>query len=337
MNYRLYASGYTEAPSSKGVFSIGFDETELWEIDSLCGLQNPSFIEPAGSVLYAVEELLGEAAVACVAVSPEGKLNLSWKRPVPGSGLCHITLAASHLFASGYAGGTLTGLHKDGAVCFYREFAGSGPNARRQEKAHIHSSLPTPDGSRLLAADLGTDRLYQFVIGPEGGLIPDEAQPWVQTKPGRGPRHFAFHPNGKWFYLVAELSNSLLTFRYENHRLEQTGEYPLLIPGDPDTSLAADVHLSGEGQFVYVSVRGADCLWAFRVMEEGRLEPVERVSSGGGAPRSFALSPNGRYVAAANQDSGLLTIFARDAETGTLKENLCTLKIPQVSCVKWAE
>ena len=219
---------------------------------------------------------------------------------------------------------------------FYKEFSGHGSNTLRQEKSHIHSAQPTPDGSRLLVADLGTDRLYKFVMDAKIGLMLDEEQPCFQVRAGQGPRHFAFHPNGKWLYLVTEVDCSLLVFRYQNNRLNQVGEYSLREKGDPDSSLAADIHVSPDGKFLYVSVRGPGCLQGFEIQKEnGLLNPLGRFSTGGWCPRSFHISPDGRYVAVANQELGTLEVFSRENTNGQLGKLLCCVEVPHVSCVKW--
>lgn len=339
MEYELYTGAYTGDKTGDGVRSWKFNGAALEETSRFGGLRNPSYIMAQKGRLYAVEELEDRAGVACLSLEGKPAMAPLWHREVPGAGLCHIVSSGPYLYASGYAGGTLTGLEAaDGRVCFFREFQGGGPNVLRQDKAHIHSAQPSPDGSRLLVADLGSDRLYQFVRDSQGGLAPDQGQPWVKAGPGQGPRHFAFHPNGSWLYLVTELDRSLLVFRYEENRLEQAGEYSLREEGDPDDSLAADIHLSPDGRFLYVSVRGPGCLCGFEVLEDGgRLKPLGRFPTGGWCPRSFAISPDGRYVAAANQEPGTLVLFPREESTGRLGEALCEAKVPHVSCVKWKE
>lgn len=171
-----------------------------------------------------------------------------------------------------------------------------------------------------------------------GTLRPEEGQPWLETGPGQGPRHFAFHPSGKWIYLVTELDSSLLVLRREGDRLEKAGEYPLRQASDPAETWAADIHLSPDGRFLYASVRGPGCLCGFQVLGEGEaLLPLGRFPTGGSCPRSFALSPDGRYVAAANQEPGNLVLFPREEKTGLLGEALCSVEIPQAACVKWRE
>ena len=334
--YRLYAGAYTDGRPGNGVFFLRFGADGL-RAESVCGgVVNTSYVLPVGDKLYAVEELDGEAAV--LEFSPAAGISYK-RRAVPGSGLCHIAACGPFLYASGYAGGTLTGLRQaDGGVCCFLRHTGHSVRADRQAQAHVHAALPSPDGRLLLVADLGMDRLFRYVVGPDGSLTPDGAQPWVCAAPGQGPRHFAFHPNGAWLYLVAELERSLLVFRSTPSGLQLTATHALRQAGDPADSLAADVHVTPDGRFVYASVRGADCIECFRVLENGgRLEPVGRFSSGGRCPRSFAISPDGLYLAAANQESGNVTVFPRNAQTGALESPAGVLALPQAACVKWAD
>lgn len=336
---QLYTGAYTGDQPGEGVRCWRFDGAALQETGKYGGLRNPSYVLPVGKRLYAVEELPDRAGAACFSLDGNGGLSVLWQKEVPGAGLCHAAIAGDSLYVSGYAGGTLTAVDAaTGRPAFYREFQGSGPNVLRQEKAHIHSSLPSPDGSRLLVADLGSDRLYQFVRDSQGSLRPDEAQPWFQIGPGQGPRHFAFHPNGKWLYLVTELDRSLLVFRYEANSLQFVKEYSLRESRDPENSLAADIHVTPDGRFLYVSVRGPGCLCGFQIQGDGgELVPIGRFPAGGVCPRSFHISADGRFVAVANQEPGTLVIFPRKEESGLLGSALCSADVPDVSCVKWED
>lgn len=336
---QLYTGAYTGDQPGEGVRCWRFDGAALQETGKYGGLRNPSYVLPVGKRLYAVEELPDRAGAACFSLDGNGGLSVLWQKEVPGAGLCHAAVAGDSLYVSGYAGGTLTAVDAaTGRPAFYREFQGSGPNVLRQEKAHIHSSLTSPDGSRLLVADLGSDRLYQFVRDSQGSLRPDEAQPWFQIGPGQGPRHFAFHPNGKWLYLVTELDRSLLVFRYEANSLQFVKEYSLRESRDPENSLAADIHVTPDGRFLYVSVRGPGCLCGFQIQGDGgELVPIGRFPAGGVCPRSFHISADGRFVAVANQEPGTLVIFPRKEESGLLGSALCSADVPDVSCVKWED
>lgn len=333
-SYRLYAGAYTDGKPGDGVYFLDFDADGLRAAQVCGGVVNTSYVLPEGGRLYAVEEIDGAASV----LEFEPAAGTSFRRwAVPGSGLCHIASNGPFLYASGYAGGTLTGLRKsDGAVCSFLRHEGRSVHPLRQTQAHVHSALPTPDGRRLLVADLGMDRLFQYEIGPSGALEPHGAQPWTAVPPGQGPRHFAFHPNGAWLYLTAELDRSLLVYRDTPAGPALTVAHTLRREGDPADSLAADVHVTPDGNFVYASVRGADCLYCFRVLEGGgRLEETGRFSSGGCCPRSFDISPDGLYIAVANQEPGSVTVFPRDTRTGALEAPAAVLALPQAACVKW--
>lgn len=172
MEYELYTGRYTGEPSEDGVCSWNFDGAVLRRKKQFGKLINPSYVLPHGDRLYVVEEILDGASVACFSVDNKEESSVLWHKEVPGAGLCHCAIIGNSLYVSGYTGGTLTGLNaSSGQVMFYKEFSGHGSNTLRQEKSHIHSAQPTPDGSRLLVADLGTDRLYKFVMDAKIGLM----------------------------------------------------------------------------------------------------------------------------------------------------------------------
>lgn len=334
-NFRIWVGAYTGGKPGKGIFALNFTGEKLQVEQSWDGLLNPSYVQPVGHCIYAVEELEEKGAV--VSLCPGEP---TYRRyVVPGSGLCHISACGSFLYASGYSGGTLTGLHREtGAVCCFLEHTGKGQDPIRQEKAHIHSAQPTADGRHLFVADLGLDKLFQYDIGGAGELKLHAAQPWVQVRPGQGPRHFAQHPNGEWLYLVTELDLSLLVYHYdrEGSLLEYREEHSMKKGIAPSGATAADIHISPNKHFIYTSVRGLDKIFCFRILEGGgRLEPVGEFPSGGQDPRSFHISPDGKYLAAANQTSGSVEVFALDRASGALEGPIAELSIPQASCVKW--
>lgn len=337
MVYQLVTGAYTGGQPGEGVVLWQFDCEKLEKRKGFQELRNPSYVLPWKDHVFAVEELSNEAGMACLSLQKGEELQCRWKKTVPGAGLCHLTCHNDVVYAAGYDGGSLTAVQAlSGDLVFSRLFEGGSVNPLRQEKAHIHSTGMVPDGSRLLAADLGTDRIYQFTIEKDGALTEDPLFPWVTVKPGHGPRHFVFHPNGKWLYLVAELERMLWVFHWDGQKLEERAVYPLREADDPESSLAADVHITADGKFLYVSVRGPDCLYCFKTEEEGgKLHFLERVPSGGNCPRNFSISPDEAYLAVANQDSGNLVIFSRDRESGTVKEKIWEENVPQVSCVKW--
>lgn len=333
--YQLFASGYTASQPGEGVVLLELSGPELKKVCGWKGLINPSYVLPVGDCLYGVEERPGQASVVRLSLDPpHGEVQ---RFSVPGSGLCHLSSQGGNLYAAGYAGGTLTGLKAEtGEVCAFLQHQGHSANPVRQEKAHVHSSLPSPDGKELLAADLGLDRLFRYRVGENGALALNPAEPWAEVPPGQGPRHFAFHPSGQWMYLVNELEKTLYGFRYQGaeKKIQFIGEYDISKPA-AEGSLAADVHFTPEGSWLYASVRGTDRIFCFHWQENGALEPAGDFSSGGRGPRSFHISPDGRFLAAANQASGNIVVFPLDQHTGALGEKAAEFFFPDVSCVKF--
>ena len=177
----------------------------------------------------------------------------------------------------------------------------------------MHAALPSPDGRLLLVADLGMDRLFRYVVGPAGrSRRTARSRGLRRARAGAAP--LAFHPNGAWLYLVAELERSLLVFRSAPAGLQLTATHALRRATDGRYSLAADVHVTPNGRFVYASVRGG-LHQAFRVLENGgRLEPMGRFSSGGKVSAQLAISPDGLY-ARRQIRIGQCDGFPRDAQT----------------------
>ena len=334
MKYVLYASAYTGNEPGNGVKRMEFCENMLREAGTYGPAVNPSYLLLEKEFLYGVEELDdGAAVIKYPLAGGEGE-----RYVIPGAGLCHLVRCQNWLYASGYAGGCLTGLREDGTVVCFLRHEGSGSDPARQEAPHVHSANPSPDGRHLFVADLGTDRLYQYDVQENGILTAHAAQPWAETGPGRGPRHFLFHPNGKWLYLVTELGNSLLVYRYDASAsvLTYAGEYPLCEQGCPTDTYAADIHITGDGKTLYASVRGEDRIICFRVLEDGgRLSKTGSYPCAGRWPRSFDLSPDEKYLAVANQQSGNVAVFPLDAQTGAPGEPVAQMEFPSVSCVKW--
>lgn len=339
--YRLYAGAYTGNSGGIGVHALKFENDILHVTSSDDSLTNPSYVLPAGDKLYAVEETLGKAAVAVFHLDPEGNLERPMRYEIPGSLLCHICACRQFLYASNYLAGSLVCVRMpDGHLCDVIQHEGHGANPIRQGAPHIHSALPSPDDQRLLVADLGLDRLFQYKIGQNGELTPWAIQPWVEVAPGQGPRHFAFHPNGEWLYLITEMGKNIWVFRHnkDNGVLEHTATHSLRKVHCPPEALAADVHLTADGRYLYASVRESDRIFCFAVKNNGAtLEYSGDFDCGGNGPRSFDLSLDGKYIAVANTKSGNLAMFPLDKKTGALGQLKAETDIPSLSCVKWAD
>ena len=196
----------------------------------------------------------------------------------------------------------------------------------------------TPDGQFLLATDLGTDHLYRFQVNDS----PFEGQPPIhesslhvwETPAGTGPRHFDFHPNGRYLYLLGELSGEVIVYDYHFGEIEQK---QVILSDTTGARGSADIHVSPDGHFLYSSNRlQADGIAIFEIdQQEGTLTKV-RYQLTGTHPRNFAITPNGNYLLVASRDDNKIQVFKRDQETGMLTDTGQDIAVSQPTCVKFA-
>ena len=198
-------------------------------------------------------------------------------------------------------------------------------------------SLLTPSDRYVYAADLGLDKImiYKFDSG-RGRLTPNE-QPWVKTKPGAGPRHFTFHPNGRFAYVINELDSTIVTYAYDPcygalREIQAVSTLPEKFKG---VNYPADIHVAPSGRFLYGSNRGHDSVVIYRVDEEtGKLSCVGYESTRGRFPRNFAIDPSGSFLLVANQHTDNIVAFKIDQQTGLLESTGQETKVPTPVCIK---
>lgn len=256
---------------------------------------------------------------------------------VEGAPPCHLDVKGGVLVTGNYHKGDI-GLHQVGSnneveQGQFLKHEGSGPHDR-QEKPHVHFTGYTPDGKYIVVADLGTDKLVTYK------QVKDELVHvnTLTVKEGSGPRHIAFHPNGKTAYLVTELRSEVVVLDYDAATGSFTEkQYIKAIPEDfTETNDASAIHVSSDGKFVYSGNRGHNSIAVFAVNEEtGELSLVEIKPSGGDWPRDFVLDPTGKFLVASNQHSGNIVLFKRDEVTGKLTQTDEVIDVPEVVCVKF--
>jgi 6-phosphogluconolactonase len=188
------------------------------------------------------------------------------------------------------------------------------------------------------ACDLGTDKIMIFRFdGRRGKLIPN-GSPWVQIKPGAGPRHLTFHPDGRYAYVINELHATVTAFAHNRAQgnlkeVQTVSTLPVDFTGE-DTS--ADIHVSPDGRFLYCSNRGHDSIAAFRIdPQNGKLIFIAHESTGGKTPRNFAIDPTGAFLLVANQKSDNIVTFRRDRKTGRLSASDHVAEVPSPVCLKF--
>ena len=349
----VYVGTYT-AGKSEGIYllRLNLSSGELRHVGTTKGVVNPSFLTLDGRrrYLYAVnevEEFAGKksGAVSAFAVDQTtGGLRFLNQQPSMGGAPCYVSLDASgrFLLVANYVGGNVTVLpvRVDGSLgeaADVKQFQGSGVNPGRQEGPHAHCILPDRSGRHVYSCDLGTDKvmIYRF-DAKEGKLIPND-EPWVQVKPGAGPRHLTFHPGGRHAYVINELDSTVTAFAHDpgSGALRELQTVPALPTDFKGANTGADIHTSPDGKFLYSSNRGHDSIAAFRVdARTGRLDFVAHTPTRGKKPRNFAIDPTGAFLLVANQDSDTIVTFRRDPLTGRLDPAGQAAEVPSPVCLK---
>ncbi|MHB8994484.1 MAG: lactonase family protein [Armatimonadota bacterium] len=338
---RVYVGTYTTR-GSEGLYALELDGLtgELSRQGLLARVQNPSFLalHPRGPWLYAVGEQQDGGTVT--ALSLEGEV-LSRQSTV-GKGPCHVGVdpLGEYLACANYGSGSVSlhPLREDGQVEAASDFVqheGNGPVADRQAGPHAHSTNFDPSGRFLIAADLGIDRLMVYGLDRNQRKLRSHVTGGVRVEPGSGPRHLSFHQNGKWAYLINELSNMLEAYHWdaEAGQLTPLQTISTLPAGYAGVSYCAKIRVHPSGRFVYGSNRGHNSLAIFRVDEaSGLLEPLGYVSTEGDHPRHFTISPDGQWLLAGNMNSDNIVIFKVAAEGG-LEAVGDPLPLPAPTCL----
>ncbi len=178
--------------------------------------------------------------------------------------------------------------------------------------------------------------IYQLDL-EAGKLVPHDP-PWAETYPGAGPRHFAFHPNNRYAYIINELGSSVTAFAYDATHgvLREMQTLSTLPEGFKGRNTCADVHISASGKFLYGSNRGHDSIAILSIDEDtGALTTIGHESTRGKTPRNFGLDPSGSFLLAANQDTNNIVSFCVDQETGQLTPTGHETEVPAPVCIQW--
>jgi 6-phosphogluconolactonase len=349
--FTVYIGTYTPPQgNADGILSYRFDPATggLTPL-ATTPLVNPSFlaIEPRRGCLYAVSEVdawhgQSGGGVSAFAIGADGALTLLNQQPTQGDHPCYVSIDRSGQLAlvANYSGGSVAAytLEPDGrlsAPTAFVQHAGSSVNPQRQEGPHAHSIQPDPDNQFAVALDLGIDQILLYRIDPARGTLSPGEPPFVATTPGAGPRHLAFHPNGRVAYVINELDSTIASYRYNGGRLDAIATVPLLPPDFKGENTTADIHVHPSGRFVYGSNRGDDSIGVFGADANGGLRLIEHVSTQGRTPRNFALDPSGAWLLVANQNSDNLVTLRIDQQTGRL-EHVATTDVPTPVCVLFA-
>jgi 6-phosphogluconolactonase len=351
----VYVGTYTSG-RSEGIYVCRLDLSsgELRRIDLARGVVNPSFltVNPKTRFLYAVNEVKefeGKTSGALSAFSIDertGALKFVNQQPSAGSGPCHLTMDATrkYVLVANYDGGSIAVLPiRDGALGAPIEMVqhrGSSINPDRQDRPHAHCVVLDRNNRRVFVSDLGLDKIMIYDFDSRNGKLTANKEPWAQTKPGAGPRHLAFHNNGRWAYGINELNSTMSVFDYDGAQgtLRTTQTISTLPANFSGKNSCAELQVSPSGRFLYGSNRGHNSIVVFSIDQTtGKLTFVEHVPTQGKTPRNFAIDPAGRFLLAANQNSDSVVSFRIDPASGKLAMTGHVVEIPTPVCVTLLE
>ncbi|MGH9628428.1 MAG: lactonase family protein [Bryobacteraceae bacterium] len=353
-DYFVYIGTYTRE-DSKGIYAYRFnlDSGQLTPIGLAAEVVNPSFlaVDPKGRHIYAVSEVADfqgqkSGAVSAFEIDPgTGKLKLLNTVPTGGGGACHLVVdkASKNVLVANYGGGSIASLplKSDGSLekaSAFVQHEGSSVDPKRQRGPHAHSINLSQDNRHAVVADLGLDQVLVYDFSPKKGTLTANDPPFAKVKPGAGPRHFAFHPKGRYAYVINELQSTVTAFSYDPKRgvLTELQTITTLPEDFSGENYTAEVQVHPSGKFVYGSNRGHDSIAVFAVdAGKGTLTPVEQVSTKGKTPRNFGIDPTGSFLIAANQNTDNLVVFRIDPATGRLTPTGQEVKVDAPVCVKF--
>ena len=330
--FNLLVGTYTNTCDSKGIYVYEFDTSSgSFKLKSNSeNVLSPSYLSASANnkFIYAVNENGTQSMVSAFNYdSKTGKLKLINANSSLGADPCHLINDDKNVIAANYSGGSIAVFKKnaDGSITEAQQLIqheGKGPNAARQEKAHVHMVVFSPDKKFILSNDLGQDKIFIYKYNASAKHEVLTLKATVDVKAGSGPRHLTFSKDGKFVYLVQELDGTLTTFSYDKTgSLKQIAETSILAKGFTGGTGAAAIKISPDGKFLYVTDRvDANNISVYKILKTGKVELVEQQSTQGKGPRDFAIDPTGKYLLVGHQYTNNIIIFKRDKITGKLKD-----------------
>ncbi|MDX5418835.1 MAG: lactonase family protein, partial [Hymenobacteraceae bacterium] len=349
----VYVGTYAR-PNQESIwlYSLNTETGELKQVLGMKAGENPSYLalDKQRHFLYAVNETgnyegKNSGAVSAYAIDQEtGNLKIVNKVPSYGGAPCHISLDEPNktVMVANYTGGNVvafpvleSGMLGEPSVVFPPNI-GSGPNKERQEAAHAHWVGPSPDGRFTFSVDLGTDEILRYKLNSERAAVTDKTTAFA-AKPGAGPRHMAFHPNGSYAYVINELNSTMTALAYNSEKGELSELQTIsTLPADykGDNSCAA-VKVSANGKFLYGSNRGHNSIVVYAIDgKTGKLSLVQHQETGGDWPRDFTLDLTGNVMLVANERSNSIVSFKVNKASGRITPAGYEVKVQKPVCLQ---
>lgn len=188
------------------------------------------------------------------------------------------------------------------------------------DRTHAHMIRADFSGKHALHVDLGLDRIFVWKFDGAGGRLIANDPASVSLPPGDGPRHFSFHPNGRWLYSLQEEGSTVVRFDYDGERgaLTERETCSSLPKGFAGSNFCSGIEVSEDGRFLYVGNRLHDSIGIFSIGADGRLEHRGDEWTRGNYPRSFSFDPSGTFLFSCNQRADHVAVFRVDRSSGAL-------------------
>lgn len=351
--FQVFFGTYT-GEKSKGIYRARLDVAtgKLSPAELAAETRNPSFlaVHPSGFLLYAIDESSDPAKTPGRGVraygmnGPTGVLTFLNEQSSGSAGPCHLTVGhdGRTVLVANYSGGSVAVLPLDiegrlGAPTVVSKHVGSSVHPTRQKQPHAHAINVSPDNRFALVPDLGIDQVRIYRFDAAKAMLTPHTPSSVALPPGSGPRHLAFHPNGRFVYVINELLCTMAVFAYDARRgemkaVQSVSTLPAGLSVQPGFS-TAEVAVHPTGKFLYGSNRGHDSIVVYAIdAATGQLTLVQHEPTQGRTPRHFGIDPTGAWLLAENQGSDTVVVFGIDAKTGRLSATGQRIEVPSPVC-----
>lgn len=337
---KILFGGYT-SHDSKGIYegSVNLDsEPQITDVKNIIQTGKPTYFQVDGNFIFTIAQEGDQAGIASYQKKGNDYQQVD-SYMHPGAAPCYVGIDHDKhlLYTANYHLGTVNvfSFDENGKLTFLAndKHFGEGP-LPEQDSAHPHFFDETP-GGHLVSCDLGLDAVdfYSF----ENNKLTHLAR--YQMEKGFGTRHIVFSPDGKTMYIVGELSSQVNVAKLDEKtwKFESLGTYKTIPADFTEHNGSAAIRLSRDGKYLYISNRGHDSLTVFKVLEDGQLDLVQRISVFGSFPRDFNWDQTQEYLVAANQNTNNATLYRRNAATGALTPLQKDISAPEATRVLFIE
>ena len=340
----LYAGSYSDKDST-GIYVFEFDMKKgtISKVIHSYKISNPSFLSISNNkkYLFAIGENQEGSVTSYKIDARSGSLSYLNTQRSGGSGPCHVVTDKNDNWCIighyGSGDGSVLPILSDGKMGLPTQtFRHVTDTTQKSINPRVHSINITPNNKDVFVPDLGLDKILHFTLDSKSGFLKPAPNPYTTLPKGSGPRHFAFHPQGKYVYCILEYTSKINVYKYQKEALEETSSVSTLPENYSGKNYCADIHVSPDGRFVYGSNRGHNSIAIFSVNKiSGALTFAGHQSTFGDFPRNFVIDPSGNFLLVANQKSNNIQIFRRNLHTGVLTHIQEVKDIHKPVCLKY--